>query len=310
MKKENKKNNSLATLCVILVIIIMILVGIIGYVIGRTDPRPAKSSYEVQTEEEHEIKDIDSLTELSTEIDILLSNANSEEYNVKTIFYPYGFRYGVLKNELSNENKQEIVLYTAKWDKITGDAWKNNKPFKEMNDQLLAGQTNTNWFVEDSHQLTEEKVNEHAVDLFGEKIKNPKEQTGKCPMFIYDKEQKMYFRPAPQCGGTSAGVIHSYKSKFVQKKNEAHVYMSFAYFTPESGEYGNEHKIYKDFSNLDNSLYFGNIKFKNEYNPSNYISPDINMLTEDNYKEFSEYKFIFEQASNGNYYFVDIEQTK
>lgn len=308
--KENKKHNSLATLCIILVIIIMVLVGIIGYVIGRTDPRPAKSSYEVQTEEEHEIKDIDSLTELSTEIDTLLSNGVSEEYNTKKIFYQYGFRYGVLKNDLSNDNKQEIALYTVKWDKITGDEWKNNKTFKELNDQMIAGQTNTNWFIEDSNQITEEKLNEHAIDLFGEKITNPKEQTGKCPMFIYDKEQKMYFKPAPQCGGTAAGYIYTYKTKFVQKKNEAHVYVSFAYLEPTGIEYGTEFKIYKDFSNLDNSLYFGNITYKDEYKTSTYISPETNILTEDNYKEFSEYKFIFEQASNGNYYFVDIEQTK
>jgi hypothetical protein len=43
------------------------------------------------------------------------------------------------------------------------------------------------------------------------------------------------------------------------------------------------------------------------FNPS---ETTINVITEDNYQEFSEYKFIFEQATNGNYYFVRIEQTK
>ena len=78
-EKELKKNNkTLMIICIILLIIIILLVGVIGFTLGRNVPREAKSNYVNKTSsKKEEIKDIDDLTELSTEIDQLLYNRNT-----------------------------------------------------------------------------------------------------------------------------------------------------------------------------------------------------------------------------------------
>ena len=163
-------------------------------------------------------------------------------------------------------------------------------------------------FLDSSYQLTEEKVNNYSLQLFGEKIENSKEQMGKCPMYIYDSNQKMYYRPNPQCGGTSGpDVIHSYKSKFIQKENEAHVYISLAHLAANQENYNGEMlNLYKDFDLNDN----GTITLKDCPDKYSFYNPNVNVMTITDYKLYSEYKFIFKQDKNGNYYFVKVEQTK
>lgn len=312
MKKSPEKNSTNKTLiivCVVLVIIIIALVGFIGYTLGRGTTKRVESNYtETTKDKEVEIKDIDALTELSTEIDQLLSDDEATEYTISNIYGAYRFRYGVLKNTLTAENKQEIVLSTATWDKITDDKWKS---FDKMKDIVDAMNTeDDDWYIKESHQLTADKVNKLSIDLFGEKISNPKEELGNCPLFLYDSVNKIYYRPSPQCGGTAGSAVYTYKSKFIQKNDEAYVYVSLAYGAFAEDEI-NSIAIYKDIDYPDDKLSFGTVTYKNKYTSENTIY-DFNdfSLTESNYQEFSEYKFTFEQASNGNYYFTKVEQTK
>lgn len=305
-EKELKKNNkTLKIICIILLIIIILLVGVIGFTLGRNVPREAKSNYVNKTSaKEEEIKDIDNLTELSTETDLLLAISNSSEYVVSTIYGGYRFRYNLLKEELTAKQKQEIVLDHVEWDKITGDKWKSYDKMKNYVEQYDTD--GNDWFLKDSKQASASKVNKLSIDLFGEKISKPIEETGACPVYLYDSKEQIYYRPSPQCGGTTATQIHSYKSKFVQTGNEAHVYVSLAF--QNQGLSYDDVKIYKDFSIKNNEAGYEEITYESEYISA---QRDQNFtITEDNYKDFSEYKFIFEQASNGNYYFIKTEQTK
>lgn len=305
-EKELKKNNkTLKIICIILLIIIILLVGVIGFTLGRNVPREAKSNYVNKTSsKEEEIKDIDDLTELSTEIDQLLYNRNTTEYITSNSYGDYGFRYGVLKNELTSSHKQEIVLNVVEWDKITGDKWKSYDKMKDIVE--IYDNEGSDWYIKDSHQVSAAKANKLSIDLFGEKISKPVEEIGNCPLYLYDSKEQIYYRPSPQCGGISTREVHSYKSKFIQKGNEAYVYVSFAFI--DQGLTPEDITIYKDFNYKDKSLSFGDLTYESEYtSDQGYYNFS---LTEDNYKSFSEYKFIFEQASNGNYYFIKTEQTK
>ena len=70
-KKETTNNKT--KLIVLLVIIIIILVGLLGFLLGRDTIRRKESDYIYNVYNEEEIKNIDDITELSTEIDTLLS---------------------------------------------------------------------------------------------------------------------------------------------------------------------------------------------------------------------------------------------
>lgn len=307
--KEKSKDSSLIIVCTILIIVIAGLVGLIGFTLGQNTTKQVNSNYANKNNKtEEEIKDIDNLTELSTEIDSIISNQVSTEYIISNNYSNYKFRYGVLKNTMTKEYKQEIVLNNIEWDEITDDSWQKCDKMKEIVDSYTEPEIEENWYLKESKQVTVEKVNKYSISLFGEKITNPQEKIGTCPLYLYDEEQQLYFRPSPQCGGTYAGEINSYKSKFTQKGTTAYVYVSIAYIIPnEDGTYS----IYKDVDYSSGDLYFGQTTYIDKYETEYPIySENQFSLNETNYKDFSEYKFTFEQASNGNYYFVKVEQTK
>lgn len=307
--KEKSNDKTLTVVCIILIFIIIGLVGFIGYTLGQNTTRQVNSNYvNKNNTTEEEIKDIDDLTELSTEIDAILSNQKSTEYIASNNYSNYRFRYGVLKNAMTKEYKQEIVLNNIEWDEITDDSWQKYDKMKEIVDSYTDPELEDNWYLEESKQVTADKVNKYSISLFGEKITNPKEEISSCPLYLYDKNQQLYFKPSPQCGGTYAGEVNSYKSKFTQKGTIAYIYVSIAYIIPnEDGTF----TIYKDIDYPSYNLYYGQTTYIDKYETEYPIYSESQFtLNETNYKEFSEYKFTFEQATNGNYYFVKVEQTK
>lgn len=269
------------------------------------------------------------VAELSYKIDSILVGAIYEEGKLtgkdlySSDFSLYLFRTGVLKNPLTAEQKQFIVLDSLDWGKVAGDDWKKNSILQKEYGEF------EQYYI---RQISEDTVNTRSLRLFGHKVENPIEQISAwCRRYIYDANQRLYFLPDPACGGTGVGNIHTYKSKFIkdEEKKEAYVYMSFAYVLPDpNNDYTSNDSeylsiVYKDFDHGDDynkkeiSMRDYNIKFKNEYKLTEYEQKMLNdyeknyiVVNESNYQEFSEYKFTFKQDESGNYYFVKVEQTK
>ncbi len=303
---NNKSNNKL--LIIVIAILVIIVMALMGYIImnkdfKENDKKPeTKQEEKEQEEKEREIKDIDVIKNISTKIDLLVAkDKESVEYEASKNLIGYNFRFGFLKNELTSEDKQKIVMESLEWEKITGDAWKDNQEMSTYINNYLEILPEASVF-EDNEQITAEKANQKSVELFGKEITNPVSIIEKCSKYIYDATSKLYFRPYTACGGSSGGTISSYKSKFTKKGNVAYAYVSFAFVIPSGNE---EYKAYKDFD-IDGER----INYKNEYQTSRPVSPEYFKLDSTNYQDFSEYKFTFKKGDNGNYYFVDVEQVK
>lgn len=312
--KQNTNNKSMTILCTFLIIIIIGLVGFIGFTLGsKTTPLPQveeKEESKAETNnEEVEFNDYKTIKEISTEIELILGGTSS--FELSKTYGTYGFRSGVLKNELTKKDKQQIVLESVSWDNITGDAWKNYEKMKNIVEMMSGNdEQKQQEYLARSHQISAEKVNEQSIKLFGEIIENPIEEVGMCPHIYYDANSNTYFRPEPACGGTSAHYVKSYKSKFTTKNDEVYVYVNFAYIGPGtyngSYEYYEVYKDIKDVNSLENS---GN--FIDKYTLEDPIYWEENFtVNERNYQHFSEYKFTFKKDKNDNYYFVDVKQTK
>lgn len=266
------------------------------------------------------------IVELSSKIDTLLLShyvykegemVDDDPYSI--VYGLYFTRTGILKNQLTNVQKQHIVLQSIDWGKECGEDWKKNEYYKK-----IYGSNPMEGCV---YQVSEDDVNAHSKKLFGHAIDKPIEVINKnaCYEYVYDATQKLYFLPAPACGGTGVGKVHTYKSKIITDttKKEAYVYMSFAYTIPNPNDNYKTEIVYKDFDHAkdydakNEHMQDRDFTLKNEYKLTeeeqkklNDYNINYNVINENNYTEFSEYKFTFKQDNSGNYYFIKVEQTK
>ena len=266
------------------------------------------------------------IVELSSKIDTLLLShyvykegemVDDDPYSI--VYGLYFTRTGILKNQLTNVQKQHIVLQSIDWGKECGEDWKKNEYYKK-----IYGSNPMQGCV---YQVSEDDVNAHSKKLFGHAIDKPIEVINKnaCYEYVYDATQKLYFLPAPACGGTGVGKVHTYKSKIITDttKKEAYVYMSFAYTVPNPNDNYKTEIVYKDFDHAkdydvkNEHMQDLDLALKNEYKLTeeeqkklNDYNINYNVINENNYTEFSEYKFTFKQDNSGNYYFIKVEQTK
>lgn len=308
MEKGSNKTNKI--LLILVIILGVLTVGLSVFIatnilVKKTDEvQEEKEEVEVETA----IKDIDVITELSTKIDTLLYKSDNQ-YHQTTSYYGYGYRYGLLKNELTEEDKQFILLNTITWNDMTSSSWEKAKTNENIA-ALITSYPET-YLADSTKEVTEETLNAYSEQLFGAKLTNPKETIGRCPLYFYDSSLNMYYYPEPQCGGITNEMVKTYKSKYEEKGDEAYVYVSFAFLsTTGTNSKLDKYTIYKDFT-YSTDLYFGNIAYKDAYQTGYDSSAAENFnIDSTNYEEFSEYKFIFKKDKNNNYYFVKVEQTK
>ena len=307
LRKERKKNQSLM---IIIIILLLAILAMLAAIFVPTLIDKPQSETEGQKVVSKEIKDIDVLTELSTKIDSLLG---SSEMQYKQSSKDYGFQYGyeILKNGITSEVKQRTVLKQIDWSTMNQEVWQKAKT-NEFISKLIPSYTEK-YTYESTKYVSLEKVNAYSKRLFGEKLTNISKEISACPTYLYDQKNEMFYYPAPQCGGTSAEQIRTYKSKFEEKEDEAYVYVSFAFISPSiSGEEldYSDYNVYKDFDIVKEDGYYIT-KHKNIYKSGiKGYQRDSFILDETNYKDFSEYKFSFNKDKNNNYYFVNIEQIK
>ena len=187
---------------------------------------------------------------------------------------------------------------------------KNNSFIKE----IIPGYTES-YVYGSTKYVSLDKVNKYSINLFGENLKTIINEIIECPSYIYDESNKSFYFPEPQCGGIFIGYSRGYKSKFEEYKDEAYVYVSYAFIIPDDSTYSadlNEQKyiVYKDFNLIEKESYY-TTQHKDVYQTDlRQYQADSFELNKDNYKDFSEYKFTFKKDKNNNYYLTKIEQTK
>lgn len=140
-------------------------------------------------------------------------------------------------------------------------------------------------------QIDQEKVEELYYSIFGTQKINHRQVNG-CPMFIYDYKNKKYYGSA-QCGGTTGSVLSIYRYKYTQEGNNYHVYLSLG-----SGK----------ISDDDGKSYcFRDYQMKEAYEDCT-VDQSGSFVNENNYKNFSRYKYTFIKDNNGDYIFSKLER--
>ncbi len=306
-KELQQKNNS-NKLLIVIIILLSLLVLALGALVAVQyldlgNELKEETKEEDKQKEIVEITDINTITNLSVKIDQLLSIGKSDnQYHQSNIFSEYGFRYDALENKLTDLNKLEIVLNAIEFENLQGDAWKTSAAattIQAYSDPQM---------INENKQLSSTKVNEFSKKLFGKELSSSQVQIGTCPIYIYDANQQMYYRPVVGCGGTSPRVIKVYKSSFKTDGEKAYAYVNAAFIEPNFNVVPETYNVYTSFgrSETNSVVYNGIYKSNLDYNDA------VNgfKLDSTNHKDFAEYVFIFKKDSTNNYYFEKVETTK
>ena len=134
-------------------------------------------------------------------------------------------------------------------------------------------------------QLDEKDVLKLYSNMYGEEVSGMSIEGG-CPNFIYDKYNKKYYGSA-ECGGTTASSLDIYKYIYTSDKDNYYVYLSLSSGTLDKD---GEPLCYIDYNRT--------------------LEVDCEKIGQNNYQNFSQYKYTFTKDDNGDYVFSKLEKIK
>ena len=314
VEKVKKEKNTSKSLMIIIIILLLCIIGLLAAIFVPTliEASNKEEQQSEQTEVVKEIKNIDVLKELSVKVDTVLGLKETEyKQSINGIGYNHGHQ--VLKKGLTDLVKQRTILKNVQWSPMNQEIWQSAKNHSSMQ-SIIAGYSES-YTYNSTKYVSLDKVHAYSKKLFGEELKTIINEIIECPSSLYDETNKSFYYPEPQCGGTSVEQAKGYKSKFEEYKDEAYVYVSYAFIMPDESSssvdfYDQKYIVYKDFNISENESYY-TTRHKDVYQTGlNQYQASSFELNKDNYKDFSEYKFTFKKDKNNNYYLTKIEQTK
>ncbi len=297
-KKEERKVKTNSTgKTIIIVILVILIIGLVLYIcydkglIFSSNKNTTSSNIKEELAEnvEKEITDNLLINDLSQKITYL--NTQSvyvgyesfiDDYNLSNTINRYFFRSNIYETTLTDDEKLDITLNSllSSYENLS-IAYENMDSASQSIFKPYAETGSVSDIAE--KQISQAKVEERYELLFGEKLSNNK-NVGKCPMYVYDNVNKVYYYTRV-CGGTDERMIYIYKNKFTTKNDEAYVYVNL-------GNSFDKTSIYDGY---------GKEKLIDSYT-ENYS------INKSNYSKFTEYKYTFKRNSDGNYYFSKLEK--
>lgn len=154
-------------------------------------------------------------------------------------------------------------------------------------------------------------VVEKYKEIFGEEIAKGPIATS-CGQYEYDVIHELYYDAGFGCGGTTPYIRLYYKNRYTTDDKHAYVYTSAAFMsrTFETSPAGTTDKlpwhVYCDITDLgptgvaDNAKECATLQTDEE--------ADSFTLNDSNYEQYAQYRYVFDKADNGVYYFSKVEK--
>lgn len=142
-----------------------------------------------------------------------------------------------------------------------------------------------------------ETLSAKYLDVFGESlVKGATNGERYCPMYYYNSTYDFYYDPVLGCGGTGPYTGYYYKNRYTLDNNHAYVYVSTATLNGENG------KVYCDIIDTETFSETPPAVCGEASNSSEFT------INNDNYQNLAQYRFVFNKADNGTYYFSKVEK--
>lgn len=296
-----KSSKPLICTLIILAVIAIAAAGVFAYLyFTKPTTPPSEPSEETsqetppeETAEETEITDTYILRDLDEKIAIL---HNTEETG--PLIKKMGVGYGYVEPLYKNGTLSEI----ARLAHISAATVPDFIITSRETESAIAEQGYDKDSAQDFRNTVHEGIKGDTMaakykDLFGETlVKGAANGEYYCPGAYYNSQYDFYYNPVLGCGGTGPYTGNYYKNKYTSDGEHAYVYISAGTFN------GADDRIYCDVLPYDSS----------EPDPSTACGEAENredtIINEGNYQKFAEYRFVFNKADDGTYYFVKVEK--
>ena len=282
-------------------LILAIATAITFAVLYFTKPIPEQSSNEAPTSEEEppvstdseevEITDTYVIRDLDEKMSIL---HNVTETNSLIKKPGNGITY--IRSLYKDGNLSEIAKLVHLANSLTSDYFIGSDAMQSIiSEQGYEGSITEAFRDYGTEAIKGETMAAKYLDTYGENL-NKGAANGQfyCPGIFYNTAYDFYYNPVLGCGGTGPYTVLVYKNKYTADAEHAYVYVNVGTFNAE------DDKVYCDIIDYETSELP-----KVCGGPMEYSEFDIN---ENNYQDFTQYRFVFNKADNGTYYFVKVEK--
>ena len=298
------KNNKKTLWILSVVLILVIAAAIVFAILYFTKSSPEQPATETPTSEEEppvstdseevEITDTYVIRDLDEKIAILHdTDQPSSDLEIRKIGIGYGYSLPLY----SEGNLSDVAKLSHVINAITPDKYLNQDEINAaIAEQDYPTESAKDFELYHNQGYKAETVSAKYLDVFGTKLdKGAVNGQYYCPDYYYNSTYDFYYESSLGCGGTGPHYGSYYKNKYTIQGDHAYVYISAGTFTAE------DDKVYCDI--LDE---------KSKTNPPKVCdessSPNEFKIDDTNYQDFAQYRFVFNQADNGTYYFVKVEK--
>ena len=281
----------------ILALISLIAAAVFAYLYfsapQNTSSTPTTSESELS--EEIEIKDTYILRDLDEKMSIL-HDAKETGALMKKGGPKYFEAISLYQNRLS-----EIAKIAGIANSIIPDYYIGLEEMQSIANEQEYNAENAEAYLNSYHEgYKADTIARKYQDVFGEElVKGAANGQSYCPEFYYNSTYDFYYNASLGCGGTGPDVGLYYKNKYTSDGEHAYVYVSVGTFSAE-----------------DNNIYCGIIDYSDSATSSSERPAICGSATDSveaeidktNYQDFSQYRFVFNKADDGTYYFSKVEK--
>ena len=278
----------------ILFVVALVVAAVFAYLYFSSDSTPAPNPETHQTdenkteetspEEETEITDAYIIRDLDEKIAILHNiTETGAQFATNTYLYRH-INSLYTEGTLGDIAKLSNIINSIRPDYVLS----YNEQVSIANELGLANPAET--YV--TKGVKSETVKAKYLDVFGgEPAKSFSADQFYCPNPHYNAEYDFYYLDE-RCGGTGPFIAHVYKNKYTADSNHAYVYVSVATLNGDG-------KVYCDYITDSDNLpaACGEISDSDKF-----------VINGGNYQDYAEYRFVFNRADNGTYYFTKVEK--
>ena len=189
-------------------------------------------------------------------------------------------------------NEQEVLAALAQ----TGYSGDNEKYFRQ---ELAEG-------------VSKDVVIQKYKEVFNKEI-IPNDYGSACGGYRYNSQYGFYYDDVLGCGGMTPYERFYYKNRYTTDDNHAYVYTSTAFLAPTFGTNpegqnteGAPYYVYCDIAFLEEPAVSEDAKVCATYNSDDEARSFT--LNESNYKDYSNYRFVFDKGEDDKYYFNKVEK--
>ena len=251
---------------------------------------------EPTSDDEVEITDTNLLQELDRKMAILHNTTETGPFLFKR---GMGLGYSMVYPLYSGEGLSNLARLVHVANSIEGDHIVNSVEMQAIIDKT--GYTNIAKEFErgDMKAIERETLFAKYLDTYGEEFDEESIVNQRyCPTYYYEPTYDFYYGPITGCGGTGPYNGLYYKNKYTTDDEHAYVYVSVGTFNEE------DYNIYCGLITKDS---YPSICEESRV-PLGYPDDDDYVIDATNYQKYAQYRFVFNKADNGSYYFSKVEK--